>query len=420
MIFTENEINYNRILRCAMDIGEHMLVSGTEAGKVEDAISRICCAYGAQRVDVLSITSSIITTIETPSGEYITQTRRIVSRTNDLMRIEALNRLSRDICSNLPDVEYIEEELKKIDAIKPMRWFVAMIAFLGVSASFTVFFGGGWQDAIAALIAGLVVFGFDRFGGRLKNNKIVFNLVTSIAAGAVCIGLVRLGLGQNLDYIMIGVIMLLIPGMAMTGAIEDLLIGDTITGLLRLCEAIIAACAIAAGFAVSTFVFGATDLINLADAGSQNIAVQLGMAFLSAGFFGLKLGMKRQTRLWTAAIGGLLGWGAYLLMMHLGCHDFIACFVAATVGALYSQIMARVLRAPATVFLVPAVIPLVPGRGLYYTLSSFMHGENELISNWGVTTVLEALAIALGMVVVLLCVTGFFVLLKKLKNRKKL
>ncbi len=420
VIITSTDINYNRVLKCAMDIGEHMLKSGTEAGKVEYAIELICRAYGAVRVDALSITTSIIVTIETPEGECITQTRRILSRTNDLMRIEALNRLSRRICETKPDFDFIEAELQKIDEIKPMRWFVALLADVMVAATFAVFFGGGWRDALAAAIAGLVIFVFNRFTTRLKSNRIVFNLLASIVAGAVCIGLVRIGLGQNLDYIVIGVIMLLIPGMAMTGAIEDLLIGDTITGLLRLCEAIIAACAIAAGVAIATFALNATELVNLASEISQNMLIQLAMAFLSAGFFGLKLGMKRKTRLWMAALGGLLGWGTYLLADYFGANDFLACLIASMVGALAAQIMARTFRAPATVFLVPAIIPLVPGRALYYTLSSIINNEEALSSAWGTTTVLEALAIALGMVVVLLAFTAVTATVRRINRKENL
>ncbi|MBQ8388079.1 MAG: threonine/serine exporter family protein [Clostridia bacterium] len=413
-----NEKNYGRILKCAMSVGEQMLISGTDVNRVEDSIVRMCRAYGAVRVDVLSITSSIITTIETPEGDCITQTRRITSRTNDLMRIEALNRLSRRICETRPTMDEIDAELKKISTMKPLRWYFAALAAIIVASSFTVFFGGTWRDAIAAGLAGIVVFAFERAVSHVKNNKIVFNLLASILGGAFSVGTVRIGLGENLDFIMIGVIMLLIPGMAMTGAIEDLLMGDTITGLLRLCESVIAACAIAAGFAVATYVCGATELINLSSKGDPHKLVQLAMALISALGFALKLGMKRPTRLTAAAIGGLIGWGAYLLAAYLGCNDFAACFIAAAAGALYSQIMARTMHATATVFLVPAVIPLVPGRALYYTLSSMLHGRPDLVSGWGSTTALEALAIALGMVAVLVVVSGIMTVKRQLLLRK--
>ena len=420
VMFTDTEINYNRVLKCAMDIGEHMLVSGIEAGKVEDSISRICRAYGAFRVDALSITTSIIVTIETPSGEVITQTRRITNRTYDFMRIEALNRLSRIICETRPDFDYIEDELHKIDGIKPLRCFWSAVAFILFASAFAVFFGGNFKDAVAAAIAGAVVFVFNRYATRLKSNRIVFNLLVSIITGAVCILLVNIGIGQNLNYIMIGVIMLLIPGMAMTGAIEDLIIGDTITGLLRLCEAIIAGCAIAAGFAVATYSLSAKELINLTGGISQNGIIQLITAFVSSGCYALMLGMKRPKRILTAGIGGFLGWGAYILMMQLVPNDFGACFIAAAIGALYAQIMARVMRAPAMIFLVPAVIPLVPGRALFYTFSSFMHGADDLVYSWGMTTLLEALAIALGMVVVLIAFTAIVATVRRINLRKKL
>ena len=399
-----------------MDIGERMLVCGTEVGKVEDAISRICRSYGAARVDVLSITSSIITTIETPEGDSITQTRRIENRTNDLAKIEALNRLSRKICAEKPAVSEIQEELQKIDSMKPMRWYFAALAAIVVAASFTMFFGGSVLDSLAAALVGIVVFTLERYAVRLKSNKIVFNLLVSIVAGALCIVCWKLGLGQNLDLIMIGVIMLLIPGMAFTGAIEDLLVGDTITGVLRLCEALIAACAIAAGFALSTYVLDADYVISTPD--GENWWLPLIMAFVAAAAFGMKLGMKRPLRLLTAGIGGFIGWGAYLLAA-LILNDFFSCLIAATVGAIYAQIMARVMRAPAAVFLIPAVIPLVPGRALYYTISSAMHAEPELMSQWGTTAALEALAIALGMVLVILAVGAIKSISRKIKNRKK-
>jgi uncharacterized membrane protein YjjB (DUF3815 family) len=132
----------------------------------------------------------------------------------------------------------------------------------------------------------------------------------------------------------------------------------------------------------------------------------------------MKLGMKRPLRLLTAGIGGFIGWGAYLLAA-LILNDFFSCLIAATVGAIYAQIMARVMRAPAAVFLIPAVIPLVPGRALYYTISSAMHAEPELMSRWGTTAALEALAIALGMVLVILAVGAIKSISRKIKNRKK-
>ena len=86
----------------AMTIGEQLLISGAEVGRVEDTIRRICMAYGAERVDVFSITSSIVTTMYGNFG-ICTQTRRVRGMANDLGRLEDLNQLSRYICEYRPE-----------------------------------------------------------------------------------------------------------------------------------------------------------------------------------------------------------------------------------------------------------------------------------------------------------------------------
>lgn len=65
---------------------------------------------------------------------------------------------------------------------------------------------------------------------------------------------VKSGIGENLDKIMIGGIMLIIPGVALTNSVRDLLLGDVITGLLRLCESLLVAASVAAGFAVALLI----------------------------------------------------------------------------------------------------------------------------------------------------------------------
>lgn len=86
----------------AMTIGEQLLISGAEVGRVEDTIRRICMAYGAERVDVFSITSSIVTTMYGNFG-ICTQTRRVRGMANDLGKLDDLNQLSRYICAHRPE-----------------------------------------------------------------------------------------------------------------------------------------------------------------------------------------------------------------------------------------------------------------------------------------------------------------------------
>ena len=68
--------------------------------------------------------------------------------------------------------------------------------------------------------------------------------------------LFHLGVGDNIDMIMIGTIMLVIPGLAFGNAVRDLLFGDTVSGIIQLVQAILTAVMVASGFIAAIMVFG--------------------------------------------------------------------------------------------------------------------------------------------------------------------
>ena len=100
----------------------------------------------------------------------------------------------------------------------------------------------------------------------------------------------------------------------------------------------------------------------------------------------------------TAMFGGLLSCGIYLALDVLGANPFVSNFFAMLIAALVSEVFARVFRAPAAIFLLPCTIPLVPGRGLYYTMSSLISENYDSMVLYGKSTLLTALGIAAGMI----------------------
>lgn len=238
------------VLSCILDMGELLLTSGAEVMRVEDTISRLCAIYNFTKADVFTITSSIVLTVHTPQGRVITQTRRIRDRGTDLGRVARINALSRQLCVKPLDVPAFRcaiEELRH-SPVYPVWAQCGMYAL--ISAAFSIFFGGTLWDALAAALSGLLLFGALRFGGRMRLNSILLNMLSSMLAALAVAGMVALGLGQNPDKIIIGNIMLLIPGIAFTTSLRDMISGDTISGLLGVSEAVLKALAIAIGFAV--------------------------------------------------------------------------------------------------------------------------------------------------------------------------
>lgn len=250
-----NREEAEQYLYCAMSIGEQLLISGAEVGRVEDTICRICKAYGAERVDVFSITSSIVTTMYGEEFGSCTQTRRVSGMANDLHKLDCLNQLSRKICAMHPEPSEIKAELAGIVNGPRYSFGMHLLIYGLVSGSFSVFFGGDWKDMAVSAVIGVLLKFLEAFVKKGAVNGLITALICSTAGGFLANLAVQAGLGNHVDLISIGNIMLFIPGLAFTNALRDMFSGDTITGLIRFMESILLAVIIALGFAASNFLF---------------------------------------------------------------------------------------------------------------------------------------------------------------------
>lgn len=97
-----------------------------------------------------------------------------------------------------------------------------------------------------------------------------------------------------------------------------------------------------------------------------------------------------------AAMGGMLCWGVYLLYESALGGIFMPTIIASSFAALYSEVLARIYKAPAPVFLIPTVIALIPGSTLYYAMSYAVSSDWELCREYGTRTGIYALGIAIG------------------------
>ena len=249
MTLTKEEQNH--LLDCMLDMGELLLGCGAEISRVEDTLSRMGRAYGAARMDVFVITSIISMTMEFPDEEAVTETRRILSDwPTDFRRLEDLNALSRRCCAEPLSPPALRQELDAIAARgKPL--LPVYLGSLLAGGSFAVFFGGSLWDGLAAALFALAVCLLQDRLGRTRLNTVASNLFISLLIG-LGVGLLCLALpALHMDKILIGDIMLLIPGLAMTNAIRNMLVGDTISGVVRLAESLMWAAALAGGFMVA-------------------------------------------------------------------------------------------------------------------------------------------------------------------------
>lgn len=235
------------ILDIALDVGAEMLRCGAEIHRVEDTVERICRAYGAAEVEVFAITSLILAEIRLPDDTYSTQTRRIYGSQNHLARLEELNALSREICASPKDRTEVTVRIRDIKKYRPVPVWLCYVGGMLATGGFAVFFGGSWLDGLAAAVIGLLMTLIDRTR-PLEINAMAKTAISAFIAGSLALLCAAVGFGHNADKIIIGTIMLEIPGMAFNNALRDLLGGDTLAGSLRLMQAILQACIMALGY----------------------------------------------------------------------------------------------------------------------------------------------------------------------------
>lgn len=120
-------------------------------------------------------------------------------------------------------------------------------------------------------------------------------------------------------------------------------------------------------------------------------------AFLSCAAFAVFFNVRLK---WipVASLGGALGWFVYLVLEWPS--DVPEYFAATVAIAVYAEVMARVCRVPVTLFLTTAILPLVPGGGMYYTMKYCVSGDAQMFVETGIHTLALAGAIALGIVLV--------------------
>ena len=251
----ENADRANEYLYRVLDIGQYMLQCGGEVSRVEDSIRRLCLAFGAERADVFTITSSIVVTIYSHEFGALTQTRRVTGSQYDFYRLELLNQLSRRVCAQHLDLEATKRGLDAIRDTPQYPFLTQLAAYALVSSSFCIFFGGSALDAVSSGLIGIVLKCLDRIIRRTDANAFLSALLCSCLGGLLAGIAVKSGFGDNVDMISIGNIMLLIPGLSLTNSLRDMFSGNTISGLMRFIEAILLALTIALGFAMVAALF---------------------------------------------------------------------------------------------------------------------------------------------------------------------
>lgn len=393
-------MDYYLIMELASELGYQLSMSGAETYRIEDSVSRVLHAYGLES-EVYSVPNCLIVSIETPAGKPMTRMRRVGYHGNDLDAVEKLNTLSRLICSTQPTPEKAMEWLQETKAFFSSYTFpMIMVASFFSAFGYCFLFGGSFMDAICAGLCGFVIALINRSMDYLKTNQFVRTITAAFFMAVAAYGIGTLGIADNTDAVIIGSLMLLVPGLLFTNAMRDIMSGDTNSGINRIMQVLLIAAAIclgtAAAWTVLTPILG--EPVN-AQPVVYSLPAEAVAAFIGSIGFAILFNIHGPGML-LCGLGALLTWCAYRFGLSHGASNVMASFWATVMAAGYAEIMARVRKYPVISYLVVSIFPLIPGAGVYYTMNYAVRGDMVNFAEQGTNTIAVAAMMAVSMLLV--------------------
>lgn len=324
--------------------------------------------------------------------DTLTRIVRIRARGTDLSKIHACNTVSRRVDGEGMSAEEALQELKRIESDKSTGNLRMVCACALSSAFFCVMFGGGWMEFGVALFCGMICQLVLHFSNIHHLPGPLISMLMSFLITLETLLVARIFPELCTEAVISGAMMPLVPGLMLTAAIRDTIRGDLVSGGARVLEAVLTAVTLGGGAAIMLKMWNGP-ISNVA-APVDSMAIRLAGCLAATVMFGILFNQPRYTLLLT----GVLGTAGYYLFLLLGANA-MAYFVAALLIGLVSELMARLLRCPATMLITPGIIPMVPGLGLYRTMLLFSQAHYRQCAAYGSDTMMGILAIALAVTV---------------------
>lgn len=421
----KRQLRTHRAVALITDAGRCLLENGGEVFRAQQTMEIMAGALGVPDFHCYVLTNGIFVSADGALHEI----RHIPATAIHLERVEAVNALSRRLAAGEVDLEGAETALKEAAALPGHSVRARLLAGTLGAAGFAFLFGGGLAEMALAALAGAVELAVPLLLHRLAPGRVsrIFSNVAAACLGAFAALLCAAVWPVDGDTAIIGALMILTPGVALTMGVRDLVHADYLSGTIRLFDAVLVAGSLACGVALAwlaaqpfaavlpTAFDAVVSVTVIVPGGTLARALWWAGQGAAAAFatvcFAVIFQVPRRHYL-PCGVTGAVGWLCYLAGSQVwGFTAPAATLLAAVPLAALARWFAVRRKAPATVFLLCGIFPLVPGAGIYHTACHFLRDERALFAAAGGETAKIALALTLGIALV------FGVPLPRRKNR---
>ena len=239
--------NTKELLTLVVEICDAMLRNGTEIYRVEETAVRILEAYNVESFDIYILANGIFASANENKEDACSMIRHVPLGPPHLGRVAALNQLVRELCAHECSIEDAWTRLDECRTIpfNPQR-SRAFFCAVGCGGC-TFLFGGAPTDILFSFLIGIVLELFSDLLAKQKTSRFISNIFSSALVTLLALVLIELNLPIHSDKVIIGDIMPLVPGIALTTSIRDFFNGDYLCGTIHLIDALLTAFCIAVG-----------------------------------------------------------------------------------------------------------------------------------------------------------------------------
>jgi uncharacterized membrane protein YjjP (DUF1212 family) len=358
-----------------LEIGGALLSYGCPTHRLEAVIREIAQLEGYQ-AESFAVPTGLFITVIGPEGPLMRMTR-VKEWAVDLGKLAAIDRIFNDV---LDDKITLAEGRRRLDEVEvrkrayttPLRW----ASSAGAAGAAAVFLSGGPVEVGLAALGGLLIGIMGTLLGKSSRARLLQDFLGGLLAAGLALVATLVSPGHvSREVLVLSVVILLVPGMALTTGLSELAHKNLVSGASKLMEAMMTFLSILFGIAA---MIGLEQALHLKTAsvpalGSPDLLVQTLALAVAAGAFGVIFSVPPRL-LHTAILSGAIGWGATMLARtHLAAS--LVTFLGALAVCLYANGLARITKRPSQLYQLPGLVLLVPGSFGFLSLEAFLRGE---------------------------------------------
>ena len=391
-------------LETVLYAGNLLLSSGAEIYRAEETMHRIADAMHIKDLDAYVTNRGIFASGNVPGKGIESRIMSVPDKELNIDKIEAVNELSREVCSNRMDLLYLKTSLQNIANMGEQNVAEKILSYFLGAGCFSYAIGTSFRDSLCAAIIGSLV-GFYMICSKYRiKSRVLITIIASVLTAVLSHFCVAIGLGSKLSFIIIGAMMDLVPGVAFVNSVREFSQNNFATGQTLLTSALLTCVSMASGVALVEQLVSGTIMTPSVIYDIPEISyIVLIIRSLAAGLGTIAFALMFRVRKRHFVDCGVLGtitWFAYMICIRIWNNEAIAVFVSGFAAVLASRVLAVLRRCPATVFLMTSLIPLLPGISLYRTIYYLLMGSAQISMHFGKLCFLTAFTIAVSIAVV--------------------